>query len=170
MARFVPRRMGTVALFAALLALVFYTVARPAGSPSVTPDKEQYLAGETAVLTGANFSLNQSYDIVVVRPNGTMVKGDGTETPGFDAVTSSASGAFVYNYATLPEPIEINGRYDVSVFASSDVAHATVIAATVFFVDDAAYPTSINKVVSGLQVTLNGSRKGRGGQGTGFAG
>ena len=95
----------------------------------------------------------------MVRPDASIVKGDGSQTPGFDAVTSDGVGGFVYNYLTNPEPTEIDGRYDVTVYATSDVAHTNPLATAIFYVDDSAYPTSITKTFAGLQLSLNGNWK-----------
>ena len=153
------RTTGLLALAVLAGLLAFYFVALQAGTPSIAPDKEQYLAGQTAILTGVDFAAAASLDIVVVRPDASIVKGDGSQTPGFDTLSSDGVGGFVYNYLTNPELTEIDGRYDVTVYATSDVAHTLPIATAIFYVDDSAYPTSITKTFAGLQLTLNGNWK-----------
>ncbi|HUS82702.1 MAG TPA: hypothetical protein VM013_05545, partial [Dehalococcoidia bacterium] len=49
-----------------------------------------------------------------IRPDGTIVKGDGTFTPGWDTVRSNAAGAFTYLYQLDGIP----GLYEARVYAS----------------------------------------------------
>ena len=66
--------------------------------PTLTTDKDDYNPGETVVITGTGFLPNTEYTIVVVRPDGSIVLGDGTFVPGSDVVLSDAGGGFTYNY------------------------------------------------------------------------
>jgi len=84
-----------------------------AQSPVVTTDKADYAPGETVTITGSNFLVG-SYDIPVIRPDGTIVKGDGSFVPGFDTVTAGADGSFVYPYILNG----IDGLYEVRVYDS----------------------------------------------------
>jgi hypothetical protein len=84
-------------------------------APLLTTDKADYYAAETVTVTGTGFAPNTTYDIPIIRPDGSMVKGDGTLTPGWDSVTSSGSGAFTYYY----ELDGIFGSYEVRTYPAS---------------------------------------------------
>jgi len=94
------------------------------GSPTVTSDKPDYGTGETAILTGTGFDCGVTLTVKVTRPDGTVVTGDGTETPGSDTVTTDANGEFTYNY----QLDGITGEYLVEVID----AGGTVLATTTF--------------------------------------
>src|SRR5262245_60783300 len=64
----------------------------------VTTDKADYAPEETVTVTGGGFAPNASYDVAVIRPDGSIVKGDGTFTPGWDTVQSNLLGGFTYLY------------------------------------------------------------------------
>jgi hypothetical protein len=83
-------------------------------APTVTTDKPDYEPGETAVITGSGFEPGVSYDIPVIRPDGSTVTGDGTETPGWDTVVADSTGGFVYQYQLNG----IEGTYTVEVYPS----------------------------------------------------
>jgi len=87
-----------------------------AASPVVTTDKADYAPGETVTISGSGFSTSSSYDIPVIRPDGTIVKGGGsTFVPGFDTVTTDDHGDFVYEYILNG----IEGLYEVRVYDAS---------------------------------------------------
>jgi hypothetical protein len=68
-------------------------------SPSLSTDKEDYGPEETVIITGTGFAPNAIYTIVVVRPDGSIVLGDGSFTPGSDKIlTDATTGSFTYNY------------------------------------------------------------------------
>ena len=120
-------RVALVAIFVALLAVILF-VSNASAAPTVTTDKAEYHPAETAVISGTGYTSGQLLDIVVIRPDLTIVTGDGTETPGFDTVTANGSGAFTYNYILNG----IFGLYTVNVYDSADTGHATVLATTTF--------------------------------------
>ena len=68
--------------------------------PIISTDKEDYSPEETVIITGTGFAQNAIYTIVVTRPDGSVVIGDGSFTPGSDKVITDASGNFTppYNY------------------------------------------------------------------------
>ncbi len=70
----------------------------PVVNPVLSTDKGDYAPEETVVITGTGFLPNAVYMIVVTRPDGSVVIGDGSFTPGSDSVLSDASGNFTYNY------------------------------------------------------------------------
>jgi uncharacterized surface anchored protein len=67
-------------------------------NPALSTDKEDYHPEETVVITGTGFVPNAIYTIAVTRPDGSVVIGDGSFTPGSDTVLTDASGNFTYNY------------------------------------------------------------------------
>ena len=110
-----PRAAGTlrsvaVAQVLGLLVRAWTVVA----TPIVQTDKRDYAPHETVVITGSGFAAASSYDVVVIRPDGSIVKGDGSFMSGWDTVLSAASGSFVYLY----QLDGIEGVYTVEVYAS----------------------------------------------------
>lgn len=67
-------------------------------NPELDTDKEDYSPEETVIITGTGFAPNAIYTIVVTRPDGSVVIGDGSFTPGSDKVLTDDSGNFTYNY------------------------------------------------------------------------
>jgi hypothetical protein len=67
-------------------------------NPALSTDKEDYRPEETVIITGTGFAPNAIYTIAVTRPDGSVVIGDGSFTPGSDTVLTDASGNFTYNY------------------------------------------------------------------------
>jgi len=98
----------SLALFGALRLVV------AEGDPRVTTDKADYLSNETVTITGSGFDADTDYDVPVIRPDGSIVKGDGSFTPGWDIVLSDGSGAFAYLYKLNG----IEGIYEVRVYPS----------------------------------------------------
>src|SRR5262245_7110450 len=110
-----------------------FWVGRPAlaqSVPSIVTDKPDYFTHETVTVTGSGFVANTYYDVPVIRPDGSIVKGDGSFTPGWDKVLSNASGSFTYLYKLDG----IAGTYQVRVYLwpwSGDRAE-TPVASTTF--------------------------------------
>ncbi|MHB8378253.1 MAG: hypothetical protein ACYDEB_15040, partial [Dehalococcoidia bacterium] len=130
----------------------------PAGAAqyTVVTDAPLYSAGDIVTITGAGYQPSTSYDVVVVRPNHTIVNGSGTGAAGFDTVVSDALGNITDLYKlTRPAPA---GVYIVQVYASADTTHSVVLALTSFY-DDPPYPLTINQTTSGLSVTVSGTWK-----------
>ena len=96
-------------------------------SPSVTADQESYDPGATVTLSGSGFDAGSTLTVVVTRPDGSVVTGDGSETPGSDNVVADEAGGFTYLYIL---PLDISGIYDVDV---RDEGGATL--ASTFFLD-----------------------------------
>ena len=71
-------------------------------APFMTTDKAEYFSNETVTITGNGFAPSTRYDIPVIRPDGTIVKSNGTA--GWDYVDSQADGSFTYTY-------RLNGIY-----------------------------------------------------------
>jgi hypothetical protein len=125
-----------------------------AGAYTVTTDQEVYSAGDTVTITGAGYLAGASYDVVVVRPDGTIVNAYGQA--GFDTVTADSAGTIADVYTlTLDAPA---GVYVVETYDSNDTAHSLPLALTSFY-DDTPYPTAISQTTSGLTVTISGTWK-----------
>jgi hypothetical protein len=107
---------GTVLLLAPILAVSAMDPSRAAAvdPPTLTTDKPDYSPEETVHITGTGFLAGLSYDTPVIRPDGSIVTGDGTFTPGWDTVVADASGKFSYDYILDG----IFGTYEVRVYLS----------------------------------------------------
>ncbi|MCH8065152.1 MAG: hypothetical protein IIC90_04930, partial [Chloroflexi bacterium] len=142
----------------AALAVLAATQIFAGSSTSISSDKRQYNPGETVVLTGLNFAVSSSFDVVVERPDGSIVIGDGSEAPGWDTVSSDVEGGFVYFYVLNGVETELEGEYLVRVYdAGAAQIPANELATTNFFDDDTAFPTSLTIVTDGLAVTVSGN-------------
>jgi len=89
--------------------------------PEITTDKADYAPEETVTISGSNFPANTTLLIKVTRPDGSVVKGDGSFTPGSDEVTTDAEGKFTYFYKLDG----IEGEYKVEVFQGEDILATT---------------------------------------------
>src|SRR5213594_2312208 len=103
------------------LALVFFLASGVLmAQPSVWTDKADYSPGETVTIFGADFSAGASIDVVVIRPDGSIVMGDATFVcPGeasecWDTVAADAVGSFIYHY--ILDGIE--GLYEVRAYST----------------------------------------------------
>ncbi|MFC1727299.1 DUF4215 domain-containing protein [Patescibacteria group bacterium] len=67
-------------------------------NPTVYTDKDDYAPGETVTINGENFSPNLILSIKVTRPDGSVVKGDGSFEPGIDTVETNEEGKLNYLY------------------------------------------------------------------------
>jgi hypothetical protein len=99
-------------------------------SPVVTTNKLDYSPDEKVVILGKNFEPNKDYKIVVIRPpDGLIVTGDGTFTPGSDTVTTNNGGNFNYHYTLCGEDgefiVNVIGA-DEEIIASTSFTDATV--------------------------------------------
>jgi len=110
----------------AVIALVVATRILAGGSPNVATDKSDYGAFELVTITGSGYAPGQLLDIQIVRPDLTMVTGDGTGTPGFDSVSADGTGSFTYYYQLNDYAA---GTYAVYVL---DNATGTLLAQTTF--------------------------------------
>src|SRR6185295_11092642 len=66
--------------------------------PQVSTDRGDYRDNETVHISGVAFPLMTDLSLRVTRPDGSVVTGDGTNTPGTDTVTTDAQGAFSFDY------------------------------------------------------------------------
>jgi len=105
-------------------------------APVLRTDKVDYDPEDTVIITGNGFSPG-SYDIVIIRPDGSIIKGDGI-TPGFDTVGIS-DGIFVYDHILNGIP----GEYSVNAYDSTDAEHLFSISKVGFYDDTSSKnPTS----------------------------
>ncbi|NYT12738.1 MAG: hypothetical protein GKC03_09385, partial [Methanomassiliicoccales archaeon] len=97
--------------------------------PIVWTDKMDYLPGETVIVSGSGFEPNGDYDLPVIRPDGTMVIGDGSFTPGWDTVKADVNGDLIYHY----QLDGIAGTYEVRAYDSpwqGDLTQAPITSTT----------------------------------------
>jgi hypothetical protein len=105
---------------------------RAQAAPVLTTDKDDYSPQGIVMITGGGFAPNTLYDIPVIRPDGSIVTGDGSFSCGWDAVQSHGSGAFTYRY----QLDGIVGMYEVRAYPSpwsGDLSETPL--ATVTFTD-----------------------------------
>jgi LPXTG-motif cell wall-anchored protein len=82
-------------------------------TPTLATDKHDYLPGETVHVTGSGYDAGASYAVPVRRPDSSIIKGDGTFTPGWDVVVADAGGTITYDY----ELDGIAGLYEARTYA-----------------------------------------------------
>jgi hypothetical protein len=121
-------------------------------APTLTTDKYEYFTTETATITGGGFAPNTFYDIPVIRPDGSIVIGDGSQTPGWDTVQSDVSGGFTYLYHLDGIP----GMYEARAYPSpwdGNLSQSPI--ATVTFTDGNVKAFA---APSGVTFTLTGTK------------
>ena len=96
------------------------------GNELVATDDSQYAPGSIVHVTGMGYAPNCDVVVKVTRPDGTVVKGDGSFMPGSDTVTTDLFGNLSYDYQLQGFP-PIIGTYGVDVLGLADVvlAHST---------------------------------------------
>jgi len=105
-----------IAMFATDLELSHHAAAT--GTPTITTDKADYAPEEVVTVTGTGFAAGTTYVVPVKRPNGSIVKGDGSFQPGADEVTSDGDGNFTYRY----QLDGVTGTYEVRAYVSDGSA------------------------------------------------
>src|SRR6266487_2232355 len=98
------------------------------GMETVSTDRGAYAPGSLVHVSGNGYSLGCGVVVKVTRPDGAVVVGDGSQTPGTDTVTTDLLGNFSYDYQ-LPIMPPVEGQYLVDVLGSGDA----VLAHTDFF-------------------------------------
>jgi hypothetical protein len=122
---------------AAALAIVFLstqwrsTPYAGASAYSIVTDGEVYSPGDLVTITGAGYQPMTAYDVVVRRPDGSIVTGSGSGASGFDSATADVNGNLAYLY-TLTDPIAPEGVYIITVYATADATHAALLALATF--------------------------------------
>ena len=91
------------------------------GSETVTTDKADYAPESTVHITGSGYAPSCVVQVEVSRPDGSVVKGDGSFTPGVDSVTTTPAGDLAYDYILDG----ILGLYTITVLGADDVELAS---------------------------------------------
>lgn len=121
-------------------------------APTLTAHKDDYDPSETVTITGGGFAPYTLYDIPVIRPDGSIVVGDGSQAPGWDTVESDGAGAFTYSYALDGIP----GTYEVRAYPSpwdGDLSQTPI--AVTFFTDG---NVKVFAAPAGVTFTLVGTK------------
>ena len=133
-----------------ILCLSLFLTATPvligkASTAIIWTDKADYTPGETVTVTGSGFIPYNYYDIPVIRPDGNIVLGDGSDTAGWDTIQADASGYFDYYYQLNG----VAGLYEVRVYDSpwSGSLDQEALAITTF--TDAAPAANLDQVRNG---------------------
>jgi outer membrane biosynthesis protein TonB len=91
------------------------------GTESIATGKADYSPGETVHMTGAGYAPSCLVKVEVTRPDGSVVKGDGSFEPGVDEVRTTARGRLAYAYVLNG----IEGLYRVRVLGAGNAVLAT---------------------------------------------
>src|SRR4029453_1173288 len=94
------------------------------GAEAVITDEPSYPSGSTVHISGTGYAPDCYVIVQVVRPDGSVVTGDGTNTPGSDTAVADAEGNLVYDYIAQ----DVAGVYQVNVVGADNV----VLASTTF--------------------------------------
>src|SRR3954451_17598265 len=97
------------------------TTCSTTGSETVSTDRSSYPNYDTVQVSGTGYAADCQVTVPVTRPDGSVVTGDGTETPGSDDVPTGADGTFSYAYRLAG----IDGAYTVDVLAQDGSVLAT---------------------------------------------
>ena len=114
--------------------------------PVVLLDKGDYQDGETVHVSGYAFPPHTTFSVQVTRPDGSVVTGDGTNTPGTDSVTTDAAGSFGYDYIIRDGVREV---YEV------DVVRDGISLANTSFTDSTAFVQRIGTAVSAASTSTS---------------
>ncbi|HEY6151528.1 MAG TPA: hypothetical protein VIW19_13485, partial [Gaiellaceae bacterium] len=93
---------------------------------TVMTDRAAYAPGSLVHMSGSGYASDCDVVVKVTRPDGLVVTGDGSQTPGSDTVTTDLFGNFTYDYQLQSFPA-IEGTYEVDAlgYADSVLAHTT---------------------------------------------
>ncbi len=126
-----PRPVSWLALTALAAALVMIATGAatatpagtcaPTGQETIQTDMPDYAPEETVHMSGTGYAPSCDVVVQVTRPNGSVVKGDGSFEPGSDTVTTDADGNLTYDY--ILDGIE--GEYLVEVLGAGGAVLAT---------------------------------------------
>src|SRR5437868_9420620 len=96
------------------------------GMETVTTNREDYAPGALVHVTGTGYGPGCDVVVKITRPDGLVVVGDGSDTPGSDTVTTDAFGNLAYDYRLDSFPAVI-GMYTIDVLGDLDtvLAHMT---------------------------------------------
>ncbi len=100
------------------------------GNESIVADQPEYTMGDTVKISGQGFEPNHLVKVQVIRVDGSIVTGNGSETPGSDIVTTDPYGTFTYFYLLDGGPVSAyNGILTVNAI---DTFNSQVLATTSF--------------------------------------
>src|SRR3989442_1082941 len=93
---------------------------------TVVTDDGYYALGSIVHMSGMGYAPNYDTIVHMTRPDGSVVKGDGSFAPGSDTVTTDLARNFDYYYQLQGVPAII-GTYVVDVLGAGDavLAHTT---------------------------------------------
>lgn len=98
----------------------------PTGDETIQTNKQNYTPDEDVYTTGTGFAPLCDVYVRVTRPNGTVLKGDGTSTPGMDVVTTDEYGNLASAY--IRQGSSISGEHVVDVLDGE----INVVSSTIF--------------------------------------
>jgi len=93
----------------------------PSGGETVATDKADYPPESTVLVSGSGYGPGCRLRVEITRPDGSIVRGDGTFSPGVDEVVTSGAGTFSYAY----QLDGIEGTYRIRVLGPDGLALAT---------------------------------------------
>src|SRR3972149_5895759 len=100
------------------------------GNEIIYSDEPEYTQGDIVTIYGEGFDPDKNIIVEVERADGSIVTGDGTNSPGSDIVTTDSSGNFIYTYILDGGPDEVyEGTFNVNAI---DTVTMTVLATTSF--------------------------------------
>ncbi len=103
----------------------------PTGVEAVRTDQPSYPNFETVHIDGDGYGPNCQVTVRVTRPDGSVVRGDGNNTPGSDVVVTDAGGSFTNDYILNA----IDGLYTVEVLGRDDAVLAAMTFWDAFGID-----------------------------------
>ncbi|MFL5896122.1 MAG: hypothetical protein ACJ76Z_13560, partial [Thermoleophilaceae bacterium] len=124
------RRWRLLAVFAVLVATVALagparadaaTYCAQSGTESVATDQPAYPNFGDVQIAGSGYGAGCQVIVEVVRPDGSVVTGDGSGASGSDVVATDANGDFTYAYKLS----NVDGTYIVNVVGDANVVLAT---------------------------------------------
>ncbi|MDZ4384258.1 MAG: hypothetical protein U0940_02115, partial [Nitrospirota bacterium] len=119
------------ALTFSILSLSSIPVSAATGNETIAADQPEYMQGDTVFILGDGFEPNHQVIVQVIRVDGSIVTGNGTETPGSDIITSDPYGSFIYPYLLDGGDTSVYyGTLTVNAIDTSDMA--TVLATNTF--------------------------------------
>ncbi|MDD5435016.1 MAG: DUF11 domain-containing protein, partial [Nitrospira sp.] len=117
-------------LFLLTFILNVTTLLAATGSEVIAPGQPEYMQGDIVYIYGNGFTPNQQVIVQVIRVDGSIVTGNGTETPGSDMITVDPLGSFIYPYLLDGgTPAQYFGTLTVNAI---DTATLTTLATTTF--------------------------------------
>lgn len=115
---------ATAAFWSGTSAAQTGTFCVPTGGEAIQTNKLDFEPGETVFISGTGFQPACDVYVRVTRPNGTVVKGDGTFAPGMDIATTDGAGNFTWAYIRQGNSISgehvvdaLDGEINVVAFA-----------------------------------------------------